>query len=217
MEWRLSSSTRSDTCVRACGSWNTGTEPSDWTAELPRSDPPWLATARTPTKSGVEVTAPGAAEMVVRTVPSPAGCLISKNFAALAARVLSTGAAEMYAYVRRLLEEGWTPVLTTACDGRGVRVAGAAAGVPATAGAAAVPAEGWATAGCAVAAPGAAPAGGAATVGGGASAGEPPVTGGASAMPLGGPSLARFSFACSSSISRIAFSTAERLLAVASF
>src|SRR5216684_9168587 len=97
------------------------------------------------------------------------------------ARHSAAAPAEMYAYVRRLLEEGWTPVLTTACDGRGVRVAGAAAGVPATAGAAAVPAEGWATAGCAVAAPGAAPAGGAATVGGGASAGEPPVTGGASA------------------------------------
>src|SRR6266478_6040993 len=43
------------------------------------------------------------------------------------ARHSAAAPAEMYAYVRRLLEEGWTPVLTTACDGRGVR-AGAAEG-----------------------------------------------------------------------------------------
>src|SRR2546428_10035975 len=43
------------------------------------------------------------------------------------ARQSAAAPAEMYAYVRRLLDEGWTPVLTTACDGRGVRV-GAAAG-----------------------------------------------------------------------------------------
>src|SRR5690349_9926251 len=53
------------------------------------------------------------------------------------ARHSTAAPAEMYAYVRRLLDEGSTPVLTTAWDGSGVRAgaavetAGAAAPVPA--------------------------------------------------------------------------------------
>ena len=58
---------------------------------------------------------------------------------------------------------------------------------------------------------------GAGAAAGGAGVGAPPVTAGVCAIPLGGPSFARLSFACSSSISRIAFSIAARLLAVASF
>src|SRR5216684_3604420 len=73
MEWPLSSWTRSDTWAVAWGSWNSSTDPLDWTAESARSLPAWLAITRTPTKSGVEVIAPLLAVIVVRIVPSALG------------------------------------------------------------------------------------------------------------------------------------------------
>ena len=51
------------------------------------STPPWLATTRTPTKSGVEVMAPTPALIVVRTLPSTNGRLERRNLLAVAVSV----------------------------------------------------------------------------------------------------------------------------------
>jgi len=98
MEWPLSSWTRIETCARACGSWNSRTDPSAATWESARSTPPWLATTRTPTKSGVEVTAPTPAPIVVRTLPSGNGRLERRNLLAFAVSVF--GWAEPLAHLK---------------------------------------------------------------------------------------------------------------------
>ena len=91
-EWPLSSCTRSETWAVAWGSWNSRTEPSAATGESARSWPAWLAIRRTPTKSGVEVTAPRFARIVVRVLPSALGCFESRNLLASAASVRGVGA-----------------------------------------------------------------------------------------------------------------------------
>ena len=78
------------------GSWNSRTEPSAATGASARSLPPWLEMTRTPTKSGVDVTAPMFARTVVRTLPSVRGRLKSRNFVASAASVLGVGAPETH-------------------------------------------------------------------------------------------------------------------------
>jgi hypothetical protein len=92
IEWPLSSCTRRLTCAVACGSWKASTEPSAATGESARSRPAWLAISRTPTKSGVEVTAARSAVIVVRVLPSALGRFDSRNLLASAASVLGNGA-----------------------------------------------------------------------------------------------------------------------------
>src|SRR5438105_4516266 len=63
------------------------TDPSLRTGDSATSLFPCFAISRTPTKSGVEVTAPATAEMVVRTDPSALGALPRRNLVASAASV----------------------------------------------------------------------------------------------------------------------------------
>src|SRR5215468_5367751 len=90
--WPLSSSTRSPTCAVACGSPKLRIDPSASTGALARSLPPWLAITCTPMKSGVEVTAPTPARMVVRMLPSAPGLLSKRNFVGSTASVFAWGA-----------------------------------------------------------------------------------------------------------------------------
>src|SRR6266404_2795613 len=91
-EWPLSSWTRTESAPVPSGIWNCRTDPSPSTSDRATSVVSSLAITRTPTKSGLELTAPIPAASVVRTVPSALGRRARRNWVASTERVFCWGA-----------------------------------------------------------------------------------------------------------------------------